>query len=105
MFVTVQADAWSIPVYVCPDYMIYRDITLLPPPNLQGTDPGSLDYAMNRAIDAWYNDRAWFHALQKRVMEQVKPAGGSYGVDFGGGGDLNVTCRGLRAIITALLAA
>ena len=25
---------------------------------------------MNRAIDAWYNDRAWFHGLQKRIMEQ-----------------------------------
>jgi len=36
----------------------------------EGTDPGALDYAMNRAIDAWYNDRAWFHSLQKRVMEQ-----------------------------------
>ena len=37
----------------------------------QGADAGALDYAMNRAIDAWYNDRAWFHGLQKRVMEQV----------------------------------
>ncbi|KAG2492408.1 hypothetical protein HYH03_009353 [Edaphochlamys debaryana] len=35
-----------------------------------GTDAGALDYAMNRAIDAWYNDRAWFHSLQQRVMEQ-----------------------------------
>ncbi|GIL88159.1 hypothetical protein Vretimale_14076 [Volvox reticuliferus] len=35
-----------------------------------GTDGGALDYALNRAIDAWYNDRAWFHSLQKRVMEQ-----------------------------------
>ena len=26
---------------------------------------------MNRAIDAWYNDRAWFQGLQKRIMEQV----------------------------------
>lgn len=36
----------------------------------QGTDTAALDYAMNRAIDAWYNDRAWFHALQERVMLQ-----------------------------------
>ncbi|PNW82516.1 hypothetical protein CHLRE_06g282000v5 [Chlamydomonas reinhardtii] len=35
-----------------------------------GTDGGALDYAMNRAIDAWYNDRAWFHSLQRRIMEQ-----------------------------------
>jgi starch synthase len=35
-----------------------------------GTDPGALDYALNRAIDAWYNNREWFHGLQKRVMEQ-----------------------------------
>ncbi|EFJ40335.1 hypothetical protein VOLCADRAFT_99865 [Volvox carteri f. nagariensis] len=35
-----------------------------------GTDGGALDYALNRAIDAWYNDRAWFRGLQKRVMEQ-----------------------------------
>ncbi len=36
----------------------------------QGTDGGALDYAMNRAIDAWYNDRAWFRGLQRRIMEQ-----------------------------------
>ncbi|GLC71233.1 hypothetical protein PLESTF_001092900 [Pleodorina starrii] len=35
-----------------------------------GTDGGALDYALNRAIDAWYNDRSWFRSLQKRVMEQ-----------------------------------
>lgn len=35
-----------------------------------GTDTGDLDYALNRGIDAWYNDRAWFRSLQKRVMEQ-----------------------------------
>jgi starch synthase len=38
---------------------------------LQGTDDGALDYALNRALDAYYNDRAWWHSLQKRVMEQV----------------------------------
>uniref|UniRef100_A0A7S3R3Z4 starch synthase n=1 Tax=Dunaliella tertiolecta TaxID=3047 RepID=A0A7S3R3Z4_DUNTE len=36
----------------------------------EGTDPPALDYALNRAIDAWYNDRPWFHSLQRRVMEQ-----------------------------------
>lgn len=36
----------------------------------QGTDEGALDYALNRAIDAWYNDRQWFRGLQRRVMEQ-----------------------------------
>uniref|UniRef100_A0A7R9VX43 starch synthase n=1 Tax=Chlamydomonas euryale TaxID=1486919 RepID=A0A7R9VX43_9CHLO len=36
----------------------------------EGTDEGALDYALNRAIDAWYNDNGWFRGLQKRVMEQ-----------------------------------
>jgi hypothetical protein len=31
-----------------------------------------MDYGLNRALDAYYNDRAWFHGLQKRVMEQVR---------------------------------
>jgi len=35
-----------------------------------GTDNGALDYALNRAIDTFYNDRAWFHGLQARVMDQ-----------------------------------
>lgn len=30
-----------------------------------------MDYGLNRALDAYYNDRSWFHGLQKRVMEQV----------------------------------
>ena len=38
---------------------------------------------MNRALDAYYNDRQWFHGLQKRVMLQVD--GGS-GVGEGVGG-------------------
>lgn len=37
----------------------------------QGTDTDALDYALNRAIDAWYNDKPWFRSLQKRVMEQA----------------------------------
>jgi starch synthase len=35
-----------------------------------GTDEGALDYAMNRALDAYYNDREWFRSLQERVMRQ-----------------------------------
>ena len=35
-----------------------------------GTDADALDYALNRALDAWYNDRAWFSSLQERVMRQ-----------------------------------
>jgi hypothetical protein len=35
-----------------------------------GTDTGSLDYALNRAIDSWYNDRC----------------GGGGGSEAGGGG-------------------
>jgi hypothetical protein len=27
-------------------------------------DEGGLDYALNRAIDAFYNDKTWFRALQ-----------------------------------------
>ncbi|PSC67151.1 glycosyltransferase family 5 [Micractinium conductrix] len=38
--------------------------------SFEGTDDGALDYAMNRALDAYYNDRQWFHGLQKRVMLQ-----------------------------------
>lgn len=45
---------------------------LLPSLLPQGTDAGALDYALNRALDAYYNDRAWFHGLQKRVMQQVR---------------------------------
>jgi starch synthase len=34
----------------------------------EGADAGGLDYALNRAMDAYYNDRAWFRGLQGRVM-------------------------------------
>jgi hypothetical protein len=50
----------------CPDQVAFAPL----PSHAQGTDAGALDYALNRAIDAWYNDRAWFHSLQRRVMEQ-----------------------------------
>ena len=34
----------------------------------EGADAGSLDYALNRAIDTYYNDKPWFRSLQGRVM-------------------------------------
>eukprot|EP00882_Tetradesmus_deserticola_P002586 GHRQ01002751.1.p1 GENE.GHRQ01002751.1~~GHRQ01002751.1.p1 ORF type:complete len:302 (+),score=132.94 GHRQ01002751.1:897-1802(+) len=36
----------------------------------EGLDEGGFDYAFNRCIDAYYNDRAWFRALQSRIMRQ-----------------------------------
>ena len=38
--------------------------------SFEGTDEGALDYALNRALDAYYNDRSWFRSLQQRVMRQ-----------------------------------
>jgi starch synthase len=38
--------------------------------SFEGTDEGSLDYALNRAMDAYYNDREWFRGLQARNMKQ-----------------------------------
>ncbi|KAE8664462.1 Starch synthase 3 [Hibiscus syriacus] len=35
-----------------------------------GADCGGVDYALNRAITAWYDDRDWFNSLCTRVMEQ-----------------------------------
>ena len=35
-----------------------------------GTNPGDLDYGLNRAIDAYYENRQWFEKLQERTMEQ-----------------------------------
>ncbi len=43
---------------------------------MQGTDEGSLDFGLNRALDAWYDDRDWFHSLAKRCMLQVSIAPG-----------------------------
>jgi starch synthase len=37
---------------------------------MQGTDEGALDYGLNRALDAYYNDRAWFNSLAARVQRQ-----------------------------------
>ncbi|XP_042030259.1 soluble starch synthase 3, chloroplastic/amyloplastic-like isoform X2 [Salvia splendens] len=38
--------------------------------NFDGADAGGVDYALNRAISAWYDKREWFYALCKCVMEQ-----------------------------------
>ncbi|OVA11483.1 Glycosyl transferase [Macleaya cordata] len=35
-----------------------------------GADTGGVDYALNRAISAWYDGRDWFNSLCKQVMEQ-----------------------------------
>lgn len=36
--------------------------------NFEGTDSGGLDYAMNRAIDTFHNDRAFFRTIALRCM-------------------------------------
>ncbi|MED6160549.1 Soluble starch synthase 3, chloroplastic/amyloplastic, partial [Stylosanthes scabra] len=38
--------------------------------SFDGADAGGVDYALNRAISAWYEGRDWFNSLCKRVMEQ-----------------------------------
>lgn len=38
--------------------------------NFEVADAAGIDYALNRAISAWYNSREWFDALCKHVMEQ-----------------------------------
>ncbi|KAK2447829.1 starch synthase 3, chloroplastic/amyloplastic [Trifolium repens] len=38
--------------------------------NFDGADAGGVDYALNRAISAWYDGREWFNTLCKTVMEQ-----------------------------------
>ncbi|KAL9255092.1 Soluble starch synthase 3, chloroplastic/amyloplastic-like protein [Drosera capensis] len=38
--------------------------------SFEGADTAGVDYALNRAISAWYNGREWFNSLCKRVMEQ-----------------------------------
>ncbi|KAL5578838.1 hypothetical protein UlMin_011280 [Ulmus minor] len=35
-----------------------------------GADAAGVDYALNRAISAWYDGREWFYGLCKKVMEQ-----------------------------------
>nr|XP_043609167.1 soluble starch synthase 3, chloroplastic/amyloplastic [Erigeron canadensis] len=38
--------------------------------NFEGADAAGVDYAVNRAISAWYESRDWFNSLCKQVMEQ-----------------------------------
>ncbi|XP_039814940.1 starch synthase 3, chloroplastic/amyloplastic-like isoform X3 [Panicum virgatum] len=38
--------------------------------SFDGADNNGVDYALNRAISAWFDARDWFHSLCKRVMEQ-----------------------------------
>lgn len=38
--------------------------------SFNGADSNGVDYALNRAIAAWFDARDWFHSLCKRVMEQ-----------------------------------
>ncbi|KAI3966739.1 hypothetical protein MKW92_038736 [Papaver armeniacum] len=38
--------------------------------SFDGADIAGVDYALNRAISAWYDGREWFNSLCKQVMEQ-----------------------------------
>jgi len=38
--------------------------------SFDGTDAGALDYALDRALDAYFNDREWWRGFQARVMRQ-----------------------------------
>ncbi|KAF8031437.1 hypothetical protein BT93_D0599 [Corymbia citriodora subsp. variegata] len=38
--------------------------------NFDGADSAGIDYALNRALSAWYDGRDWFNSLCKTVMEQ-----------------------------------
>ncbi|KAH7836913.1 hypothetical protein Vadar_007344 [Vaccinium darrowii] len=38
--------------------------------SFDGADAAGVDYALSRAISAWYDGRDWFNSLCKRVMEQ-----------------------------------
>ncbi|XP_058094837.1 starch synthase 3, chloroplastic/amyloplastic [Magnolia sinica] len=38
--------------------------------SFDGADSSGVDYALNRAITAWYEGQEWFNSLCKRVMEQ-----------------------------------
>jgi starch synthase len=38
--------------------------------SFEGTDAGGLEYALDRALDSYYNDRAWFRKFQERIMRQ-----------------------------------
>lgn len=38
--------------------------------SFEGTDNNALNYGLDRALDAYYNDKAWFHSLGQRNMRQ-----------------------------------
>lgn len=38
--------------------------------SFEGTNTGEVDYALNRAISAWYDRQEWLNLLRKRIMEQ-----------------------------------
>uniref|UniRef100_A0A7C9CYN3 starch synthase n=1 Tax=Opuntia streptacantha TaxID=393608 RepID=A0A7C9CYN3_OPUST len=38
--------------------------------SFEGADPAGVDYALDRAISAWYDGKEWLNLLCKRVMEQ-----------------------------------
>ena len=38
--------------------------------SFEGTDIGGLEYALDRALDTYYNDRIWFRQFQERIMRQ-----------------------------------
>ncbi|KAL8130155.1 hypothetical protein V2J09_019310 [Rumex salicifolius] len=38
--------------------------------NFEGADASGVDYALNRALSAYFDGREWFQSLCKRVMEQ-----------------------------------
>ncbi|CAH9141803.1 unnamed protein product [Cuscuta epithymum] len=38
--------------------------------SFDGADAGGVDYALNRAISAWYDAQDWLNSLRKKVMEQ-----------------------------------
>jgi glycogen synthase len=38
--------------------------------SFEGADTESLDYALNRALDSYYDAREWFQSLQKRCLTQ-----------------------------------
>ena len=38
--------------------------------SFEGTDAGGLDFALDRALDAYFNDRGWWRSFQERVMRQ-----------------------------------
>lgn len=38
--------------------------------SFEGTDPGALDYGLNRALSSWYNEQQLWRQLVNRVMDQ-----------------------------------